>query len=76
MKYNSFLLVYLIAQPHTEPGHVPVKLLKGYILVAKFIVPDWGDKVDSGIGYPHQPARLHRLAGRNDNPMLESSQAL
>ncbi len=27
--------------------------------VAKFIVPDWGDKVNSGIGY--WPARLHTV---------------
>jgi hypothetical protein len=33
---------------------------ENYLSVAKFIVPDWGDKVDS---------RLHRLAGRYDNPM-------
>ncbi len=38
--------------------------------VAKFIVPDWGDKVDSGIGLSFRPAtaRLHWLAGRYDNP--------
>jgi hypothetical protein len=30
-------------------------------LVAKFIVPDWGDKVDSGIGLSYRPARLYRL---------------
>jgi hypothetical protein len=34
--------------------------------VAKFIVPDCGDKVDSGIGLSYRPARLHRLAGRYD----------
>jgi hypothetical protein len=34
--------------------------------VAKFIVPDWGDKVDSGIGLSYRPARLHRLAARYD----------
>jgi hypothetical protein len=27
--------------------------------VVKFIVPDWGDKVDSGMGLSHGPARLH-----------------
>ncbi len=37
--------------------------------VTKFIVPDWGDKVDSGMGLSYRPARLHRLAGRYDNPM-------
>ncbi len=34
--------------------------------VAKFIVPDWGDKVDSGIGLSYRPARQHLLAGRYD----------
>ncbi len=28
--------------------------------VAKFIIPGWGDKVDSGIGLSYWPARLHR----------------
>jgi hypothetical protein len=27
--------------------------------VAFFIVPDWGDKVDSGIGMSYRHARLH-----------------
>ncbi len=34
--------------------------------VVKFLVPDWGDKVDSGIGLSHRPGRLYRLAGRYD----------
>jgi hypothetical protein len=34
------------------------------ISIAKFIVPFWGDKVDSGLGLSYRPARLHRLAGR------------
>ncbi len=29
-------------------------------LVAKFLVPDWVDKVDSSIKLSYQPARLHR----------------
>jgi hypothetical protein len=39
--------------------------------LAKFIVSDWGwgDEVDSGIGLSYRPARLHRLAGRYDNPI-------
>jgi hypothetical protein len=41
--------------------------------VAKFLVPDWEDIVDSGIGLSHRPTRLHRLAGRYDNPMPEST---
>jgi hypothetical protein len=34
--------------------------------VAKFLVPEWGEIVDPGIGLLHLPARLHRLAGRYD----------
>jgi hypothetical protein len=43
--------------------------------VAKFIVPYWGDKVDSGIGLSYLPAtaRLPRLAGRYDNLVPESN---
>jgi hypothetical protein len=38
--------------------------------VAKFIVPDWGDKVDyNGIGFSYPPASLGSLTGRYDNPM-------
>jgi hypothetical protein len=40
--------------------------------VATFIAPDWGNKVNSGRG-SYRPARLHRLAGRYDNPMPEST---
>ncbi len=36
----------------------------------QFIVPDWGDKVDYGIGLSTGPSGyIHRLAGRYDNPM-------
>ncbi len=31
--------------------------------------PEWGDKVDYYIGFSYRPVRLHRLAGRYDNPM-------
>jgi hypothetical protein len=41
--------------------------------VAKFIVPDWEDKVNSGIGLSYRQARLHRLAGQYDNPKPEST---
>ncbi len=41
--------------------------------VASFIVSDFGDKVDSGIGLSYRSAKLHRLAGRYDNPMPEST---
>jgi hypothetical protein len=39
--------------------------------VAKFIVPEWGDKVDSGTGLSYRPANLSSLAARY-NPMPES----
>jgi hypothetical protein len=32
--------------------------------VAKFLVLDWGNTVDSDIGMSYRPARLYRLAGR------------
>jgi hypothetical protein len=38
--------------------------------LAEFIDTDWGDKVNSGIG-SYWLARLHRTAGRYDNPILE-----
>ncbi len=39
--------------------------------VAEFIDPDWGDKVNSGMGLSYWPARLHWPAGRYNNPMPE-----
>ncbi len=42
--------------------------------VAKFIVPNWGDKVDSCCkGLSYRPARLHKLAGQYDNLNPEST---
>ncbi len=41
--------------------------------VAKFLVPDLGDKVDAGIGLSYRPARLHSQACRYDNPLPEST---
>jgi hypothetical protein len=40
---------------------------------AQFLVPDWGDKIGSGVGLSYRPVRLHRLAWRYDNPMPEST---
>ncbi len=40
---------------------------------AQFLKPDWGDIADSGIVSSYRPARLHRLAGRYENPMSESA---
>ncbi len=39
--------------------------------VAEFIVSDWGDKINPGIGFSYRPARIHRMAGRYDNPVPE-----
>jgi hypothetical protein len=36
---------------------------------AQFIVPIWGDKVEYGIGLLYRFVRLHRQAGRYDNPI-------
>ncbi len=41
-----------------------VNVGSSYSTVAKFIVPDWRDKVSSGIGLSYRPASLHWLAGR------------
>jgi hypothetical protein len=41
--------------------------------VAKFLVPEWGDIVDSGIGMSYRPASLCSLAGRYDNRMPDST---
>ncbi len=43
------------------------------LAIAKFIGPDWGDKVDSGIWLSNLLARLHFLAGRYVNPMPEKT---
>jgi hypothetical protein len=44
--------------------------------VAKFLVPDWGEIVDSGIGLSYRQARLHVLAGRYDNLTIFPSKGL
>ncbi len=43
--------------------------------VARFIVPDWGDKVNSGTGLSYRPASLCSLTGLYENPMPESTLA-
>jgi hypothetical protein len=47
------------------------RLWFGTHTVAEFIDPDWGHKVNSGVGLANRPARLHGLAGLYDNPMPE-----
>ncbi len=34
---------------------------------AQFLIPDWEDKVNYGIGLSYQPTRLHRPVGRYDS---------
>ncbi len=47
-----------VKSPHDSPN-------TGMCSVAEFIVPDWGNKVNSGIiGLSYRTAMLHRLAGR------------
>jgi hypothetical protein len=41
---------------------------------AKFLVPDWGDKVDSGIGLSYRPARLEYVAWRSGTKIFCRSQ--
>ncbi len=48
--------------------HIPV-CCSGVTIVAKCIVPDWGEKVDYGIGFSYRPASLRSLAGRRQPPM-------
>ncbi len=44
-----------------------------YKSIAKFLIPDLGDIVDSTIGLSYRPDSLCSLAGRCDNPMPEST---
>ncbi len=55
---------------HKKNLHNKFGLALGFA-VAEFIDPDWGDKVNSGIRLLYWPDRLHGLADRYDNPMLE-----
>jgi hypothetical protein len=57
------------AHPSSEANGIP----PAWKSVAKSIVPDWGVKVNSGIGFSYHPARLRRLASRYNNPMPESA---
>jgi hypothetical protein len=68
------------AMLHENQMNNTVLLFPGGINVASFcipqpeaqlVVPDWGDKVDYGIGLSYRSVRLHRLAvaGRYENPM-------
>jgi hypothetical protein len=43
-----------------------------WITEAKFIVPDWGMKLTVAYRVVVRPVRLHRLAGRYDNPLCQS----
>ncbi len=42
--------------------------------ISSQVLSPWlGNKVDSGIGLPYRPTRLHMLAGRHDNTMPTGS---
>ncbi len=60
MKYNNLKYLYLIMYYCST--------VSMHWSEAQFIVPDWGDKVEFGIGLSYRPARLtYRLAGRYDH---------
>jgi hypothetical protein len=44
-----------------------------WIPVAKFLVLDWGDIVDCGIGLLYRPASLSIVMGRYDNHLPKST---
>jgi hypothetical protein len=69
--YNEPIKMLLTMKNSIVPS-VPCSRLAAS-LVAKFIVPDWGNKVDSGTVLSYQPATLHRLAGKCGNSMPESA---
>ncbi len=62
-KICSFLTVFLLSFAYSFYS------MTNDSPVAEFIVPDWGDTVDPGIGLSYRPIMLHRLSGRNDNPI-------
>jgi hypothetical protein len=81
-----FLLFFnFLLTPHWDHITVLYRRHPFFILIAVaqrrapnfaiFLVPDWGGYIiDSGIGCnKYLSARLHRLAGRYDNPMPEST---
>ncbi len=70
---RGILLVQLISDFYLPFLRLEEEEGVGQHHVAKFLVPDWGDKVDSGIGFSYRPAGLHRLAERYDNPMPGST---
>jgi hypothetical protein len=53
--------VYL---PPPPPAFISHSLLLSVATEARFIVSDWGDKVEYGIELSYRPVRLHRLVGR------------
>jgi hypothetical protein len=47
-------------------ARIPLMMFSSLYTVAKIIVPDWGDKVESVIGLWYRPASLCSLAGQYD----------
>ncbi len=70
---TSYLSSELQLPPSRAVITVQNRLLQRERPVAKFMVPDREDKVNSGIGLSYRSARLHRLEGLYDNPTPEST---
>jgi hypothetical protein len=64
---------FFTASMDTGQGPLEKTKILSITPVAQFLVPDWGYIVDSAIGLSYQPAGLHRLEGRYDNAMPEST---
>ncbi len=78
LKVLGITAVYLhhVSSRKTTAVHYQLELMGLPLVVwpvAKFIVPNWGGLswLRRGIGLSYGPARLHRLAGRYNNPMPE-----
>ncbi len=71
---SNFRYCFLALQRYKVSEPIPLyPVVYGTDTVAKFIVHDWGDIVDSGIELSYRPASQCSLSGRYDNPMPESS---
>ncbi len=66
------IIIHIEECPGSFPAFTPYPPIP-HIPGAKFIVLDWGDKVNSDIGMWYRPTRLYRLAGWCDNPKPEST---
>ncbi len=56
-----------------ERAKLTICLPLQHCIEAKFLVSDWGNIVNSGIGLSYRSARLHWLAGLCDNTLPQST---